>query len=74
MVMRPPLKAHKRDAFVNLKVQSAQPMLISHRPPLWGGLRQRGEHTTLYTLNRQQTESNQARLNCRGAEEEKTTK
>ena len=22
---------------MNLKVQSAQPMLISHRPPLWGG-------------------------------------
>ena len=34
---RPPLEARKRDAFVNLKVQSAQPMLISHRPPLWGG-------------------------------------
>ena len=31
------MKARKRDAFVNLKVQLAQPMLISHRPPLWGG-------------------------------------
>ena len=38
----PPLKARKRDAFVNLKVQSAQPMLIPHRPPLWGELKNRG--------------------------------
>ena len=44
---RPPLEARKRDAFVNLKVQSAQPMLISHRPPLWGGLCHRGQHFIL---------------------------
>ena len=32
-----PSETRKRDAFVKLKFQSAQPM-PSHRPPLWGGL------------------------------------
>lgn len=42
---KPPLKARERDAFMKLKFQSAQPMLISHRPPLWGGFKHRGMDT-----------------------------
>ena len=40
-----PSESSQARRFCEPKVQSAQPMLIPHRPPLWGGLGHRGNKT-----------------------------